>query len=280
MDAVTHVLVWLNALANVLGRVLLAPIAILPGWLSATLIATGTGLVLLGMFKYTSNQRAIKRTRDQIKANLLALKLFKDSPAVTLRAQGRVFYGAFQLMLLAIVPMLVMAIPVCLMLGQIALWYQARPLRVGEETLVSLKFGGAPSATMPEVQLEPSAAFATLIGPVRVPSERTMHWSIKAKQPGCHLLAFRLGEQAAQKEFVVGDSFMRTSKERPGWTWTDILLHPWETPFPTDSLVNSIDIQYPERVSWTSGTDTWIAYWFVVSMLAAFAGRPWLNVNI
>jgi hypothetical protein len=73
---------------------------------------------------------------------------------------------------------------------------------------------------------------------------------------------------------------MRTSKERPGWNWKDVLLHPWETPFPPHSLVHSIDIQYPGRVSWTSGTDTWIAYWFVVSMLAAFVGRSWLKVNI
>src|SRR5919109_2369001 len=139
MDLLTRIVVWLNALANAAGRILLAPVAYLPGWLSATLVAAITGVVLLVVFKYTSNQRAIKRVRDDIKANLLALKLFKDSPAVTLSAQGCVFRGAFLLMIYAIVPMLVMALPVCLMLGQIALWYQARPLTVGEEALVTLR---------------------------------------------------------------------------------------------------------------------------------------------
>jgi hypothetical protein len=133
---------------------------------------------------------------------------------------------------------------------------------------------------MPDIQLEPSQAFESLIGPVRVPTERSLYWSIKAKQPGLHLLAFHLGDQTAEKEFVVGDGFMRTSLERPRWSWTEALLHPWETPFLPDSIVQSIDIQYPERVSWTSGTDTWIVYWFVVSMLAAFAARPWFNVSI
>ena len=31
------------------------------------------------------------------------------------------------------VPMLVMALPVTLILGQVALWYEARPLRPGED---------------------------------------------------------------------------------------------------------------------------------------------------
>ena len=34
MDFLAQVIVWLNALANAVGRVLLAPIGVLPGWLS------------------------------------------------------------------------------------------------------------------------------------------------------------------------------------------------------------------------------------------------------
>ena len=61
MDVLTRMVVWLNALANGLGGLLLAPIAVLPGWLSATVVAAVTGVLLLVVFKYTSNQRGIKR---------------------------------------------------------------------------------------------------------------------------------------------------------------------------------------------------------------------------
>lgn len=280
MHALAQLVIWLNAVANALGRIILAPIAVLPGWLSATLIAAVTGVLLLVAFKYTSNQRAIKRVRDDIKANLLALKLFKDSPIVTLRAQGRVFAGAFKLMLLAIVPMLIMAVPVCLILGQLALWYQARPLREGEEALVELRLNGEPSAPLPDVTLTQADAFETLIGPVHVPSDRAVYWSLKARRPGQHELQFQVGDQAFAKEFVVGDGFARTSQTRPGWDWSEILVHPWEAPFPPESPVQSIAVQYPARRSWTTGADTWMAYWFVVSMVAAFLGKPFLNVNI
>ena len=142
MDAVARVLSWLNLVANALGRVFLGFIAVMPGWLSATVAAVVTGLLCLVAFKYTSNQRRIKRVRDDINAHLLALKLFKDNMAVTFRAQGRLLVGAGRLFVLALVPMLVMALPVTLLLGQLGLWYEARPLRVGEESVITLGLAG------------------------------------------------------------------------------------------------------------------------------------------
>ena len=103
MQSVAQAVDWLNILANSLGAILLAPIAFLPGWLSATLVAAATGILMLVIFKFTSNQRAIKRARDHIKVNLLALSLFKDSMAVSLRAQMRIVASALHLALLAVV---------------------------------------------------------------------------------------------------------------------------------------------------------------------------------
>ena len=88
MEALAGILVWLNSAANVLGKNLLAPIGVLPGWLSATIVAAVTGVLLLVIFKYTSNQAAIKRVRNEIDANLFALKLFKDATPVVLAAQA------------------------------------------------------------------------------------------------------------------------------------------------------------------------------------------------
>ena len=78
----------------------------------------------------------------------------------------------------------------------------------------------------------------------------------------------------------MGDGFMRTSVERPGWCWLDILLQPAEPPFGPDSAVQAIRIDYPDRASWTSGTDWWLVYCFAASMFFALCFRPLLNVNL
>lgn len=280
MAFLTQLVVWLNAVANALGGVLLAPLGILPGWLSATVVAAVTGVALLLVFKYTSNQRAIKRVKDEIKANLLALKLFKESPSVVLGAQGRILTAASKLMLLALVPMLVMVVPVSLILGQLSLWYQARPLRVGEDALVTLTLNGPTGGALPDVQLQPSEAVAVAIGPVRVPSKKEVCWSVEARQPGNHRLVFDLGDKTADKQFAVSDGLMRVSTLRPDWNWSEALLYPAEPPFAPDESVRSIAIEYPTRSSWTSGADSWVVYWFAVSMIAGFAFRGVLKVNL
>jgi hypothetical protein len=280
-DALAQAAAWLSSAANSLGRLLLAPVGVLPGWLSATAVATVTGILILAVFKYTSNQTAIKRVRADINAHLLALKLFKDSARVSLRAQGRILLGAGRLFVLAVVPMLVMALPVTLLLGQLSLWYQARPLRVGEEAVIALKLNGhSATAAWPSITLKPTDALEVEVGPVRIRSQRTVCWNVKARAVGSHRLEFHVGDKAVAKDFAVGDGFMRVSQQRPGWNWSDILLNPWEQPFPPDSSVHSIEISYPHRSSWTSGTDSWVIYWFLVSMVAALCFRRVMDVKL
>jgi hypothetical protein len=273
------VMILLNGLSNWCGEHLLAPIAVLPGWLSATLVAMATGIVMLLVFKYTSNQRAIKRVRDQIKANLLALSLFQDSVAVTMRCQGRVLVGACRLLLLAIVPLVVMTVPMCLLLAQLALWYQARPLRVGEEAVLTVLLAGG-AAGAPVARLEPTSAAETTVGPVRASGKHMICWNLRAEKDGYHRLTLDIAGRKIEKELAIGDGFMQVSLRRPGQTWWEALLHPRETPLPPDSPVQSVTIDYPQRASWTAGSGSWLIYWFVASMIAAFCIRPVLKVHI
>ncbi|MCK4957981.1 MAG: hypothetical protein KAT00_01240 [Planctomycetes bacterium] len=73
---------------------------------------------------------------------------------------------------------------------------------------------------------------------------------------------------------------MHISPQRPGWHWGDIMLNPREKPFGPDSLVESISIDYPERISRTSGTDWWLGYFFVASLVFALLFKPFLKVKI
>ncbi|MDY0168746.1 MAG: hypothetical protein RBS80_19510 [Thermoguttaceae bacterium] len=276
----TQLIVWLSTVVTPCAEVVLWPIAVMPGWASATLVAAVTSVLMLAVFKVTSNQAAIRRVRNDIKANMLALSLFKDSVGVGLRAQGRILLAAGRLLALSIVPMLIMLPPTCLLLGQLGLWYQARPLRVGEEAVVTVYLAGDAAEALPEVELAGSGDWAPTGSPVRVPPRRMICWNVQAKAPGRHRLSFWIGDAEFDKELAVGDGFMPTSQRRPEWSWTAALLHPRETPFAANSPVQSIEVAYPGRSSWTSGTDSWLVYWFVVSLLAAFAAKPLLRVDL
>ncbi len=272
----TQLVVWLNTIANACASVLLAPLAALPGWLSATLVAAVTGVLMLFVFKHTSNQRAIKRARAGVKANLLALSLFKDSALVSLRSQGRVLSGVVHVLFLSLVPMLVMFVPITLVLFQLGVWYQARPIRVGEEAVVTVKLAEGQTVAP---QLASSSGFETTVGPVRVPSQNVVCWNIRGTQEGLHQLQFDIGRHRFEKELAVGDGFMPVSRQRPAWSLGSAVENPREAPFPPDSRVQSIAVDYVQRTGRILDIPLWAIYWFAASMAAALLVKPILKVS-
>ena len=280
MDFLAGIIIWLNIAANALGKALTVPVSVLPGWLSNTIISAMTGVILLVIFKYTSNQHAIGRVRDNIKAQMLALKLFKDSMSVTLQVQGQLFKGAFLLLFYAIVPLLVMVLPVVLLLGQMGLWYQARPLLPGEQALVIVKLNAKVGSAQPSVSITSIDGAEVTTGQTKVLSKNEIWWEIKARQSGHHRIVFEVDGERVEKTLAIGEGFMRVSAYRPGRQWSGILLHPTERPFGPDSLVESISINYPDRAGFFSGTDWWVVYFFIASMIFALLFKPFLKVRI
>ena len=280
MSFLAHLIIWINVAVNSVSRFLLAPIGVLPGWLSITIISAVTGLLLMIIFKYTSNQTAIGKVRDNIKANMLALKLFKDSLSVTFQAQGQVFKGAFLLLFHAVRPMLVMIVPVSLLLAQMGLWYQCRPLLVGEQAMVTMQLNGDRESPWPEISIESMSSAEVVAGPVRVLGKRQVYWQIKARENTSRPIVFQVDNHRIEKELAIGDDFMQVSIERPGLHWYDLLMNPVEKPFVAESVVNSISIDYPDRPSKICGTDWWVVYFFLISMVFAFIFKPFLKVRI
>jgi uncharacterized membrane protein (DUF106 family) len=292
MNFPAQIVAWLSVPLNAAGKLLTVFVAAVPGWLSNTVISAVMGVLLLILWKYTSNQDAIGRVKDDIKANLLAMKLFKDSISVTLQAQGRAFRGAGGLLFYAIRPMLVMIVPVCLILGQMSLWYQSRPLKPGEEALVTMKLSGDIDSAWPSVGIASMTGADVTIDQTRVFSERQIFWKIKAHKEGYHEIVFEVDDRQVEKQLAIGNGFMRISPQRPGWHWADILLNPTEKPFGPDSVVQSISIEYPRRISRIAqrlgrfiGADWliewwWMVYFFIASMVFGFIFKPFLNVKI
>lgn len=281
MTLLISLLIWLNRVCTIAADWILWPVEWIPGWLSVSLIAMVTGVFMLWAFKYTSNQRAIKRTRDRIKSNLLALSLFKEDLGVALRLQGSLLRDGGLMLIHSLVPMAVMLLPMCLLLGQLALRYQKRPLQVLEEAVVTVQCSnnndGQP---LPEVILSEAPSVEVVAGPIRVTKKRFVAWKIRAKQAGRNELRFEFEGQTVSKQLPVGSGFPPTSMKRPAAELAEILLHPREAPFPIDSAVRSIEVDFPDRKSWIYGTDAWLIYWFIASMIAAFIAKPLLGVNI
>ncbi len=269
-------LAFLNPMCTWIGDILYSVLSPFPAWAGLMVISALTGVVMLIAFRHTSNQKAIGKVKDDIKANLLALKLYKDELRVTFLSQVRLLWAILRLQRYVLTPVLLMALPMLLVLAQMGIRYQWRPLRSGERTLIKMQ--SAPGAGKSvNVSLEPHTGLVVEAGPV--PGGDLMVWRIRGGTPGRHTLQFHAAGETIEKELVVSDLFERVSAVRPGGRWTEQLFHPVERRLATKSAVRSIEIVYPNVQSWVYGADYWVVTFFIVSMIVALILAPRFRVR-
>ena len=103
------------ALTSVFDIVCLPFLTLQPIW-ALTAISFASGIFLVWLFGKTSNQVHIRKVRDRIRGNLIGVRLFQHDIGVVLRLQQRIFGDTFRFMKLALVPMLIMMLPVVLIM--------------------------------------------------------------------------------------------------------------------------------------------------------------------
>jgi len=264
-----------NPICTWIGDAVYAVLSPLPVWLGLSLLSAIAGVALLVAFGWLSNQDAIGRAKDDIKANLLALKLYKDEIRVTFVAQWRLLCAIVRLQRYMLLPVLILALPMVPALAQMGVRYQWRPLHVGERCIVSLKLAKA-FAKGASVEIVNPDGFIVEAG---VPGGGVAAWRIRATEPGRHTISFNVQGETVTKELVVGDAFQRVSALRPPAAWTSQTLHPVESPLSGSKAVESIEVDYPPRQSIVYGADYWVLTFFVISMVAAIVFRPVFNVK-
>src|SRR4030043_1188364 len=121
----------INSIPGNVFALLLPPFRSLNPWAGMAFISLLTGLLMLLIYRLTSNQSGICRVKDKIKAHLLELRLFKDNMGVTMKAQGQILQANFRYLGLNLKPLLVMIVPLILILAQLNLWFGSEPLAVG-----------------------------------------------------------------------------------------------------------------------------------------------------
>lgn len=279
MDALIAFLSGINSISNYIGGIALEPLQSLPGWISLTIISAVLGIVIFIIFTLTANRQAFTKILDDIKANILAVLLFKDNFYVTMKSEVRLLACSGRLLWYSIIPVLVMSIPLSLILAQMASWYQNRPVLPGSESvLVSLKLNST-AGEWPEVTLREIPEIEVLTGPVRLFSRGEIYWEIKPLTEGSHNLIFQADDRQFSKTLSAGTGFMRLSPNRPGHKLLDMLLYPLEKPFSAESSVASISVGYPERPSKIYGTDWWVLYFCIVSMIFALVSKPFIKIR-
>jgi len=240
------------------------------------------GIGMVWLFGKVSNQDAIQTARDRLSAELIGLRLFKDDLRVFFAIQGQVGVWTLKYLRHSLVPMLILMVPTLIVLIQLNLHYGARPLRVGEATLVKVKLRDARTL--------PSGAAFVLSAPdnvrvetpaVRIPELKEVCWRVRGQRPGRFDLTITQGQDVLSKRAAVGGPLEGVSSTRSGAHWLTRLIYPGEPRIPTQSAIELIEIRYPElELSFLGFHVNWLILFLAVSLIFGFAFKGVLGVQI
>ncbi len=274
----TFVFLVINIVLNFLFGLFYDPLKWLGPFWSIVGISGLSGIFLVWVFGKVSNQKAIQRTRNRLSAELIALRLFKDDLRVFFGVQSQVFIWTLNYLKHSLAPMLILMVPTVLILIQLNLHYGVRPLRVAEQALVKVKLRDA-AALASGITLKAPASLAIETEGVRIEELKEISWRVRGVSPGRFELIVTDGNLPVSKKVVVGGRLEGVSAIRAGGE--ESLLYPGESPIPRQSVIESIEVRYPELdilvLGWRMN---WLILFLVLSLGLGYACKGMLGVQI
>jgi hypothetical protein len=270
----------LNALITWSFGLFFAPFAYADPWVGLVAVSLLSGIVLLLIFRRTSNQRGLRAAKDRIIGDLLEVMLYRDELRVVLRAQIGVIRDNLRYLGYALVPLAFMVLPVVVLLLQIDLRYGRRPVNVGEPVIVSAKL--TPDAGLLDAVSLTAPPGVRIDSPaLRIQPDREVNWRVVASTPGRYDLRVRAAGKEFTKALVVGRWGDAIESERVRSGLRRQFMHPGEAPLPVSAPVDAIRVAYADRsLSLLRWRLSWIWPWLVLSMAFGYALRGPLRVQI
>ena len=251
--------------------------SVAPSWpltVLAVLVAAGT-LLVVGKL---SNQARITVTKNLIKAHLLELWLFRDDVRTILWSQVSILGLNARYIGLTLKPMLVLLIPLTLIVAALEPWFGMRPLRPGEAAIISLRAADAKAAATASLVTGDGVVVETPA--LRIAATNEIDWRIRVLKSGVHTVSIEVGGQTLDKRIVASEQLARVLPSRTASFWQS-LLNPGEPGLPASSLIERIDVQYPDgTVSLFGWQMHWLVYFIGACFVFVLALRRPLRVQI
>ena len=164
--------------------------------------------------RYTSDQKAIHVAKDQLKAHLLALRLFQDQIHVVLRSYGRIVLATGHYLRLAFKPLLFVIVPMTFLIVQLDRYLGSDSARHGP-ILSWSRLAWIIPTFLNEASLQLPDGLATSAPAVHVPAENEVVWRVVAAKTGDYDVSVQVSDQTFSKSVVVGSGHAASIVDAP-----------------------------------------------------------------
>ena len=235
------------------------------------------GFLIVLLYKKISNQDRITAIKDQIKAHLLEVRIYRDDVRNILSAFFQILrYNVFYLFH-TLRSLVILMVPIVLLVFHLASFYDHRPFLIGEDFLLSAEYRA--DLDPKQIILDGSPALDVETPPLRLLEERLVFWRCKVKEAGEHTLSIILGEEKVEKKILCQTSIAPLATHRLSSNDLANVLHPSDPPLPKDTFLSAIHLDYPRRHGRFFGLSMhWLLFFFILSVLSGLVSKKIFKV--
>jgi len=240
-----------------------------------------TGIIMLIIFRYTSNQEGIRNSKRMIGAYIIEMRLFSHHLGKMLFALGRVFRANLLYLRFMLVPLVFIVIPVLIVLIQTSYKYEFRPLEPREAAIVKAVLKPDINIFRSHVELKTPAEVIVETPPLRIAGSGEVYWRVSGKAKGVYELVFLVDGKVFRKNIHIGGKLPDLSVKRIGSSFSGKMLYHAEPVLPEDSPFTSLQVGYPKRKLSIVGFEMhWIVWFLIFSVIFSFAFKSLLKVEL
>ena len=238
-----------------------------------------TGLAAVLVFRYVSNQDAMRRIKNRIQAHLLEVRLFPDQLGVVSRAYGRILRFTVIYLTYNLKPVAILLLPVVILMVQLDLRFSRIPLRPHDSFILKARLAEAGALDSDSLRLPQGLTLTA--PPVNVPALQEVNWRIRADEYGDFLPAVVVAGQMFTKQVVVSEEITRLPVERARASVVEWFLNPGEQPLPSGGPLRSLEVNYaPRSVDLGYFATNWLVFFLVVSLVSGLIFKMALGIEL
>jgi type II secretory pathway pseudopilin PulG len=243
------------------------------------LLSIVTGLAMIVLFGYLSDQKAVRIAKDQLRAQLLAVRLFQDQPQVVVRAYGRILTGTGRYLRVSFKPLAVIILPMVALLIYGDRYLGSLPFQTNQPILLKARLD-KPDA-LDNISLRLPAGLTQSAPAVHIANINEVDWRLVASAQGNYEVNVLAEDQELGKQVVVSDNLEHLSECRLRGQFWKRLLDCAEPALPANAPVRLLAVNYPTRdIDLGPWATNWLVVFFVVSLAAALLFKFILGIEI
>ena len=250
--------------------VILYPFTFVNDFWGILFLSAVSSLVVLVVYKYLSSPEKIKDSKDKIKANILAIRLYRDFWKVILTSFGKSVLYTLKYFSLNLLPLLVVLPVLAPIFAQMDVRYGMRPFTTDEVAVVKAYFNE--DVENLGIKLVESDSFKPLMKPVFIKAEKQVNWKVAVQAQEAVDLEIQVGDSTYKKALAAGNYKGAISNKKYSGSKIDHFMYPAEPLFNSGKELNAVYIAHPGKTVNFLGTRIHWLWHYLVWVLVMVLG--------